>query len=460
MKNYLFIAVLILSSSSLFAQAKISLTVSDIKDSVAYLGYHFADKRFVLDTVVVKETVVEFTNKNKFKTGLYFLYTPKVYFEFIVNEPEIVLHSSGPNYLENLKVIKSEENKIFHEMQIFVTNEKKNYNIISSKIKDNPDTVEVQQLRKDLKKIDSIVSNYQRALAKDHPDMFVSKMMLAMLKPVIPDSIKGGDEGMNLKRYLYYKDHFFDGISIADAGLLRTPVLHSKIEEYLDKVILQDTDTVIKEVDKLIAISKINEEAYRYLLVTLSNKYETSPIMGHDEVFVHIIEKYYLTGTASWVDDDLIGKLSERIASIKPNFIGNQAPPLILTDSLSTRVSLYDIKSDYTVLYFYDPDCGHCKKMTPVLYETYARLQAKNVEIFAVNTTTNKVRWLEYIRENDYNWINLMDEKGTSNFRYYYDVRSTPTVYILDKNKKIIAKKIDASQVEEFINKSIERSGS
>lgn len=454
-KTFLFCSLLI--SLNLFGQSKIKIKVVDIKDSVAYLGYHFADKRFVLDTVVVENNSVEFTKSTSFKTGLYFLYTPNVYFEFIVNEKEIELESVGPNYFENLKVISSEENKIFQEMQLFVSSKRKKYKEITESMKEINDSSKISSDNKLLANIDKEVFAYQRQIAIDHPDFFVSKMMMAMQKPLMPDSLLGEGKSMELKRYEYYKSHYFDGIDIADPGLLRTPLLNQKIIEYLDKVVLQDADSVIKEVDWLIESAKANEETYRYLLVTLSNKYESSPIMGQDEVFVHIIEKYYLTGKASWVDDELIGKLTERIASIKPNFIGNKAPALILTDTLFSSVSLYEIGSDYIVLYFYDPDCGHCKVKTPLLHDAYARLQSKNVEILAINITTNRARWLEYIKANDLQWINLMDEKGTSNFRYFYDVRSTPTVFILDKNKKIIAKKIDADQVEDFINKSIER---
>ncbi len=438
--------------------ARIQLTVEDIQDSVAYLGYHFADKRFVLDTVIVDGPEIEFAKDKPYKTGLYFFYTPNVYFEFIVNEPEIIIETIGPNYLQNLKVIKSEENKVFQEMQQYVSGNRKTYKELSAlaeELKD--DSIGLDDLRKKLKHIDKDVSEYQKKIALDHPDMFVSKMMLTMQKPQIPDSLKGISRDLEIKRYLYYKNHFFDGIDIADAGLLRTPLLHQKIIEYLDKVIVQVPDSVINEVDMLLEKAKRNEESFRYLLVSLSNKYETSPIMGQDKVFVHIIEKYYLTGTATWVDDELIKKLSERIETIKPNFIGNQAPPLILTDTTFSRFSLYDLKSDYVVLYFYDPDCGHCKKMSPILYEAYGRMSLNNIEVLAINITTNYDRWKEYIYENEFDWVNLVDSNGKSNFRYYYDVRSTPTIYILDKNKKIIAKKIEASQVEDFINAASEK---
>jgi len=278
-------------------------------------------------------------------------------------------------------------------------------------------------------------------------------MIYAMQRPTLPDSLVGESKELALKRYQYYHDHFFDNVSISDADLLRTPIYQQKLMEYLDQVIIQEPDSVIKEVDFLLESAGVNPEIYRYMLVTLSNKYETSSIMGHDKVFVHIVENYYLTGTADWVSEDLLAKLEERTASIKPNFIGNPAPPLVLNDTLYSRVSLYDdVDANYTVLYFYDPDCGHCKKKTPELYEAYSKLRNQGVEVLAINITNNTDRWKEYIRENDFDWINLADSFNQTNFRFYYDVRTTPTLYILDESKRIIAKKIDASQVEDFIN--------
>lgn len=457
----LFIYILISSAFSTvtFGQKySIKITVEDFSDSVAFLGYHFADKRFVQDTVPVDNNhTVIFTANTPYKPGLYFFYTPNVYFEFIVNEPEIVLQTKGEDYVANMQVIKSEENRIFKEMQLYVTGKRKTYNKLAARADSlKEDSLALNQIRKKLQDIDVDVKDYQNALIIRYPDTFVARMVAAMQKPDIPDSMIGNDTEKSQMRYHYYKNHYFDGVDLADAGLLRTPIFDQKIVEFLDKVIIQNPDSIIQEINFLLNAAEENDEVYRYMLVTLTNKYETSPIMGMDEVFVYIVEQYYLTGTADWVDADMLKKLSERIATIKPNFIGNQAPPLVLNDTLLTTVSLYDIHADYTILYFYDPDCGHCKKKTPVLYEAYGNLRNKNIEVLAINITTNTERWKEYITENEFDWINLMDSFNRSDFRYYYDVRTTPTLYILDKEKKIIAKKLDTSQVEEFINARME----
>jgi peroxiredoxin len=276
-----------------------------------------------------------------------------------------------------------------------------------------------------------------------------------MQTPSVPDVPEGADSIMF--RYTYYKTHFWDGIDIADTGLLRSPLLHNKIMDYLDNVVIQQADTIIVAVDELIAASKKNDEAFRYMLISLTNKYESSKVMGFDKVFVHLVDTYYMTNQATWTDAETIKKLEERAASIRPNFIGNPAPAFTLQDTLGRDYRLYDIDAKYTVLYFYDPDCGHCKKATPELYDAYADLQSKNVEVLAICTTTDGKRWHEFIVENDLGWINLADLEAKTHFKYYYDVRSTPTVYILDEDKKILLKKIATEDIPDVIDQLIAR---
>ena len=442
----LVIATMALVNSGM-GQSRIQITVEDMEDSIAYLGYHLGDKRYVADTVPVMNRVVVFTHETGYQPGLYFLYTPSVYFEFIVNEPTIELTTSGPDYIQNMIVVTSEENTAFVDMQKYVSSRRQAFEAIASELDSaETDSLVISENIERRKRIDKEVQEYQLNLARTMEGSFVSRMMYMMQKPKVPEGLQGAE------RYNYYKSHFFDNISISDGGMLRTPLYAQKVTEYLDKVVLQDPDSVIAAVDHLLSKSRDNEEAFRYLLVTLSTKYESSPIMGHDKVFVHIVEAYYLEGDADWMGEDILTKLRSRIATIKPNLIGNPAPPLILNDTLYGRVSLYeDIRADYTVLYFYDPDCGHCKKKTPVLYDAYTNLRSENVQVLAINIANNTERWKEYIRDNGLDWINLADSDNKTNFRYFYDVRSTPTLFILDSKKQIIAKKLDASQVEEFI---------
>ena len=343
----------------------------------------------------------------------------------------------------------------FYEMQKFTSAKRKESTQLQASIDSTATAAEKEALTERLKAIDKEVKDYQLKLQVQYPGTILDRLVRIMQTPIAPD-VPADADSLTFK-YTYYKTHYWDGIDIADPGLLRSPILHNKIMDYLDNVVIQQADTAIAAVDDLLAASRKNDEAFRYLLISLTNKYESSKIMGFDKVFVHLVDQYYLTNQATWTDAETVAKLEERAASIRPNFIGNPAPAFTLQDTLGRDYRLYDIDAKYTVLYFYDPDCGHCKKSTPGLYDAYADLQSKNVEVLAICTTTDGKRWHEFIVDNDLDWINLADLASKTHFKYYYDVRSTPTVYILDEDKKILLKKIATEDIPSIIDQLIAR---
>ena len=83
-----------------------------------------------------------------------------------------------------------------------------------------------------------------------------------------------------------------------------------------------------------------------------------------------------------------------------------------------------------------------------------------DIKVFAVNTEFDIEKWKEFIKKFDVgNWINVgdiqFDEEGnpvaTSNWREQYDIHSTPVIYLLNKDKEIIAKRINDKQIVEII---------
>lgn len=88
---------------------------------------------------------------------------------------------------------------------------------------------------------------------------------------------------------------------------------------------------------------------------------------------------------------------------------------------------------------FWAPDCGHCKKSMPLIVDFYNKFKTRGVEILAVCTKTGvdeKTCWesMESMHMND--WINASDPSHASRFKLIYDLKTTPQIYILDKNKK------------------------
>ncbi len=446
----------------LFAQKpayKYTITIKNTIDTVCYLGYPYGDKRYIQDTATIQDNDTFVFRGVRPTGGIYFIYTPNnIYFDIVVNEHIIKIETDVANLVGNMKVIESEENRIFHEFETFMRVKREEAKELSEKLKNDKDGPEADSIREKLKDLDKEVKQYRHNLAKEYPDTFIAKFIMSTVDVEIPDPPAGmDDQEKQLYRYNFYKIHFFDNIDFSDDRMLRTPVFHKKIMTYLEKMTPQHPDSLIKSAHYIIDKSKANKDVFRYCLVTISNKYETSNIMGMDAVFVDLAENYYMKGDAFWTDADLDKKIRDRVKELKPTLLGKHAPNMSLLDTLLQPITLNGIKSDYIILYFYDPDCGHCKKKSPVLRDLYNESFKKmGVEVFAVCTVTDTKKWKKFIKDNKLNWLNAADPYLHDNFRANYNLNTTPKIFIVDKDKKIIAKRLDVEQLEDFIKRQIE----
>jgi len=439
----------------------ITIQINNIKDTVAYLGYNFGDQKFVKDTSqVFDDGVLRFNGSEDLTEGIYFIYTPSIYFELIANERAFTIETDTLDFIRNMRIKNSPENDVFNQFQRFMADKQKESLVFTNKLNSlNPqnDSSEIRQVREQVLAIRDEIEKFQIDLAQEHKGLFVAQLLMAMQKPKVPGN--PSDDGQVVDKnfqFFYYKEHFFDNFDLSSSGLLRTPLYQPKIDEYLDKLTFQHPDSIKKAADYLLSLSESNQETFRYIMVKLTTKYETSKVMGMEEVFVYLAENYYLTGKAFWADEDLVEKFRNRVNELKPNLIGAIAPDMILLDTLMRKVQLSQLESRFIVLYFYDPDCGHCKKTTPVLYELYKKIKGKGVEVMAACTVTDIEKWKKYVRTNKLDWVNVSDPYYKSNFRAEYDIKTTPVIYILNNEKEIIAKRLGVEQIEDFIDRMIE----
>jgi peroxiredoxin len=191
---------------------------------------------------------------------------------------------------------------------------------------------------------------------------------------------------------------------------------------------------------------------FKFVTWFITHKYETSNIMGMDAVFVHMVKKYYTKEKAYWLDDAGLYKIQDRAKQLEPILVGKKCRNLVLQDTSGVYQSMYDIKAPYTILFFWDPDCGHCQKAVPKVKEFYEKMHSQGIEIYGVCTETESEKWRKFIAEKQLPWINVGDPNFKDNFRWDFDLSTTPQFFILDKNKIIIGKRLDVDQFEDFIN--------
>jgi peroxiredoxin len=434
----------------------IKIKINNISNTQCYMGYHFAEKQYVSDTLKVDENgTMIYKGIKPLDGGIYLVVAPnKKYFEVIVaGETEFSLETDTLDFVKNMKVKGSKENEWFYAYLNYMADKSKQLEPLNKKyeaLKANKDSAEA--IRTKMTAIDKEVKDYKVKFMKEHPTSFLAKIFRTSQDPEVPEApiLPNGKKDSTFA-YKYFKTHFFDGVDFSDARLLRTPLIYNKYKQYLDKLTYQIPDSIANACIYIIEKAKANKEVFKYTVVYTTSTYESSKIMGMDAVFVRLVEEYYNTGQAFWADSTLMFKISDRARVLKPLLLGKKAPNLLLYDDKNQLQQLWGVKAKYTILCFWDPDCSHCKKTVPQLADVYHKsLKAKGFEVYGVCTETEGAKWHKFIEENKLDWINVADLELHNTFRSIYDISSTPVIYILNDKKEIIAKKLGVEQIEEF----------
>lgn len=454
---------------------RIEVQIEGIKDTVCKLAFHFGAKKLLQDTAVVdSQGKMVFEGKETLKGGIYLITVPnKGYFEVIAEEDQFFsLKTNTTDLVKNMKVSGSKENERFYKYLNFINpigkevHEKtEEYKKIQKQNKKDP---KLEKIRDEIKDNNKKIEEYKDNIIKEYPDSFLATLFKAMKDVEVPEMIHiKNKQERDKARYAYFKKHYFDNIVLSDPRLLRTPIFENKVDYYLDKVVAPVPDSINAAADYLITSAGENYDIFRYLLIHITSKYEKSQMMCmSDAVFYHMATNYYTKDSrVDWVDEKTMTKIKEQVVKTKYSRCGLQAINLTLPDTtglmqpdsvkLKMKRPMFElgkVKAEYTVLYFWSATCGHCKKTTPKLYEMYKRLKPHGLEIYTVHIDENKKPLKKYLDEHQFTWITTNAPNNEFNYRVYYNVFSTPVIYLLDKNKKIIGKRMDIITLEKILS--------
>ncbi|MBE6312185.1 MAG: TlpA family protein disulfide reductase [Bacteroidales bacterium] len=217
----------------------------------------------------------------------------------------------------------------------------------------------------------------------------------------------------------------------------------------------QIPDTLNAEIVKLVEKSKGDTLTFQNMLSNMLNYAVKSNLMGMDRVTLTLSEKYYLSGEAYWADSALLAQLKTEVSKIKYNQVGDPARDLVVETLEGERLRVSTLPADYILLFFFEPTCGHCKVETPKLYkDVYQKYRNESFEVVCFYIQQDKDEWREFIDKNElYGWKNVWDPNRESYFWYFYDVSTTPGVYLINKDRKIMAKKISVETLDEILSR-------
>lgn len=436
----------------------IKFKINGLKDTTCLIAYYYSNGTYIKDTLKVDGSGrCTFQAPADLPKGLYVLViTDKLYFDFAVNnDRQFSMETTKGDPINKMVIKNSPENELFYKYLRYNREKFEQIQAVEKKSKLDADQKDTLKIYSDqVNKINKELIAYKLGIVEKYPDSFTAFMINAMREPEIPEiPILSNGRPDSTFRYNYYKSHFWDGTDFTDDRLLRTPVFHNKLKKYFDNVVVQNPDSVIREVDTFMEKTRPNPEMFKYLVWFTTYRYENPEFMGFDKVFIHIVDKYYVTGQTTWITKTVNENIIKKANKIRPLLIGQKAPNMIMQDTNNQLVSMYNIQAEFLLLLFWDPDCGHCEKEIPIIKEFYDQNKVKyGFEVFAICSDTSLVKWKKSIIKKKMNWINVDGPRTlTGDYHEQYDIISTPVIYLLNQKKEIIAKRLPAEKVAGFI---------
>ncbi len=442
---------------------KIDFQIKELRDTTVYLGYYYGESTFLKDTARSdKAGRFSFTGTKPLDRGVYFLVLGKTkVFDpgFLVGHKQhFGMESSAVDPVRNMKVTGDEDNRLFFENMVFNSERRTEAEPYIKVLQDSTIKEDQKKVAQDaFARINKKVQDHQDEIILKHPETLTAKLIKVNKRVEVPDPPKKSDGSIDSTfQYNYYRAHFFDNFDLTEDALIRlpTPTYQEKVSEYLDKLVIQTPDSLMVAIDALAARVKSNKETYKYLVWTCVYKYQKPPIMGLDEVYVRLYDKYYASGEMDyWIAASMKKSMKEYAEKLRPSLIGKTAANLIMQDATFQRKSLYDIKKKYSLVFFFDPDCGHCREESPKLVNFYNQRKEKfSLEVYAVSLDTSMQKMRTYIKDMKMTWITVNGPRSYTGSLYSsYYAETTPMIYILDEKKKIIAKGLPVDRVEEFL---------
>jgi len=491
MKTLFAILFSLAGAMSAFGQV-LEFKVEGQPDTLVYLVKYIGDKPYYADSAQMERGKVAFDGAKQ-QPGLMGLLIPgQRLIEVIYNKEDVQVETQGPDFAQNMTVRKSVENKEFKRYQDFLAAQRVQMQRLQAEIKaiEDKESTGYKERAEHMKAIDKEVGAFQEEFVRANADRLVGKMVRLTMESPLPDPPR--DEAGNITDssfvFRYYRDHFFDNFDFTDDGLVNTPVFGQQVDYYCDRLIPQHWDSIPQYAFKLID-EKLppTSKAFEYVVTHVASTAVNSKIMGMDKVYVMMLDKYYCTKNAKgkspafWMTEERLEQACRNIDVQKRLMMGVKAPNIILPDTLDRPwdklrwINMHKINAEYTVLYFWDHNCGHCKKITPKLAELYTKkLKKRNIEVFAIGHASGEdyPQWKEYIIKNKLPFINVAVtetalkvglEDGNKiiprfttlesmNLNTTYDTFSTPRIFVLDKDKRFIAKQISVSQLEDMMD--------
>lgn len=448
-KESLFVLlILFLFSFSFYAQT-LEIRIEGHSSKI-YLSNLSGDKTSLVDSSISNGSYRFSLANNNLHSGLCRItFDKNKWIDFINDGMDVSISTNIKSLLDSLKIIESESNKLFYSFlklnkQYKTKTELLNL-IISRFPKDDPYYITT---RKRLSELQNDYLEFVNITSQKKPSSFVARYIRYSQLPVV-------DVNIPLEKHVeYLKSNSLDHINFNDALLINSDLFSNKTIEYLSyygnpqypKELLEKEFMIA--VDTLLNKARVNQLVYQHITEYMIDGFKR---FGFDQVLDYIVENYVIKDDLC-LDEKTEGLIKRRIDQARILKVGALAPEITLPDINGKNYGLDEINSGKILIVFYSSWCQHCKELLPQLNKVVKNQAEKNIEVLAISLDTKRENWLDFITENCQSLINVSDLKGwDSKVANEYHIYATPTMFLIDRERKIISKPITFNDLKNVI---------
>lgn len=401
---------------------------------------------------------VSFGGDSLLPGGLYyFVFPDNSFIQFLLDkDQEMVFRAEKADLVGTMKVEGSLDNELFYQNLVYEMQFQPKIQPLEAKVRSlgpGPERDAAVASR------DALIAERKahiRSFQQQHPESFFTVFKLAGQNPDLKDPKLPDGSIDSALQVFYYRMEFWDNVNFADERLLHTPVITNKFDTYIGKITDQRIDSVIKYGDIVIEKAKVNKEMFKFLVNQMAIKYNQSPIMGGEAIFVHVIDRYFTDDQAFWSNAEELAGIRKKANDMRSSLLGNTAQDLTCTNLAGQQESLLAIQSPIILLYIWDYTCEHCQEQTPEMVKQAAKWKSKGVEVYALCTGQDEQEWRKFVQKYQMQGLhNVYDPKYASNYYQKYHIDITPELYVINRERKIVAKDLHPNQLDETLKKEL-----
>lgn len=448
MKRFLTIAFTLIIFIGTAQEHKISGTITGLENENLYLMQLMGEKRSITDTAQTDITgSFTFVLDESNEPGMYVVINgPGKAVELIYNNEDIQFTTSGFDDDDGIHIVSSIENLIYYDyLNIKGINAYK-LDVLKTLL-DNypPDDDFFSTAIKQYYLLQNQINTRVDELISNNPQTLASRF-LQTDRPILVDPTLSKDE-----QNIFLKNHFFENVDFTDTMLIRSTFLTSRVVNYLSLYQMNANsqkeleDNMLMGVDSVLIYAQVNQQVYEFLIDFLIHGFES---IGFEKGLEHIANASTLDQFCENTERKL--KLENKLELIKKLAIGQPAPDFTINDIDGNKISLKDVDAKKTVLIFWASWCPHCDEIMPVINSFYG--DGSNFNVIAISIDESEDDLRESVAESNYNWTNIAEFKGwNGDIVEEYGIAATPTIFVLDENKKIIGKPVGKKEVSKFL---------